>query len=60
MAPTSKSRAPSSKAAPPAAGDVRLVVVIDKPRHNKLKVHAAKAGKTIKEVITEYIDQLGD
>lgn len=29
-------------------------------RHAKLKIHAAKQGKSIKELLTDYVDSLPD
>lgn len=29
-------------------------------RHAKLKIHAAKAGKSIKELLTDFVDSLPD
>lgn len=31
---------------------------LDRAQHTKLKVYAAKQGKTVKEVLTDFVEQL--
>ena len=55
--------AKSSKAATLAsladkAPTVRVNFDLDRDQHTKLKVYAAKQGKTVKEVLTELVAQL--
>ena len=55
--------AKSSKAATLAsladkAATVRVNFDLDREQHTKLKVYAAKQGKTVKEVLTELVAQL--
>jgi hypothetical protein len=42
-------------------GDLKRVnFVISAEQHKKLKIYAAKHGKTIRELLTEYIENLPD
>lgn len=41
-----------------SGGMKRVNFEISADRHAKLKIYAAKQGKTIKELLTEYIDNL--
>ena len=55
--------AKSSKAATLAsladkAATVRVNFDLDRDQHTKLKVYAAKQGKTVKEVLSDYVAQL--
>jgi hypothetical protein len=55
--------AKSSKAATLAsladkAPTVRVNFDLDREQHTKLKVYAAKQGKTVKEVLSDYVAQL--
>jgi hypothetical protein len=55
--------AKSSKAATLAsladkAATVRVNFDLDREQHTKLKVYAAKKGKTVKEVLSDYVAQL--
>ena len=55
--------AKSSKAATLAsladkAATVRVNFDLDREQHTKLKVYAAKQGKTVKEVLSDYVAQL--
>ena len=55
--------AKSSKAATLAsladkAATVRVNFDLDREQHTKLKVYAAKQGKTVKEVSSDYVAQL--
>ena len=55
--------AKSSKAATLAsladkAATARVNFDLDRDQHTKLKVYAAKQGKTVKEVLTELVAQL--
>ncbi|MBK8359249.1 MAG: chromosome partitioning protein ParB [Comamonadaceae bacterium] len=55
--------AKSSKAATLAsladkAATVRVNFDLDREQHIKLKVYAAKQGKTVKEVLSDYVAQL--
>jgi len=55
--------AKSSKAATLAsladkADTVRVNFDLDREQHTKLKVYAAKQGKTVKEVLSDYVAQL--
>lgn len=55
--------AKSSKAATLAsladkAATVRVNFDLDREQHMKLKVYAAKQGKTVKEVLSDYVAQL--
>lgn len=55
--------AKSSKAATLAsladkAATVRVNFDLDRKQHTKLKVYAAKRGKTVKEVLSDYVAQL--
>ena len=43
-----------------ASGLKRVNFELSAAHHAKLKIHAAKVGKSIKEVLTEYIDGLSD
>jgi hypothetical protein len=43
-----------------AGGMKRVNFQLSDDRHTKLKIHAAKAGKSIKELLTEYVDSLPD
>ena len=54
--------AKSSKAATLAsladkAATVRVNFDLDREQHTKLKVYAAKQGKTVKEVLSDYVAQ---
>ena len=40
------------------AATVRVNFDLDRDQHTKLKVYAAKHGKTVKEVLTELVAQL--
>ena len=40
------------------APTVRVNFDLDRDQHTKLKVYAAKQGKTVKEVLTELVAQL--
>ena len=40
------------------AATVRVNFDLDRDQHTKLKVYAAKQGKTVKEVLTELVAQL--
>ena len=37
---------------------VRVNFDLDREQHTKLKVYAAKQGKTVKEVLSDYVAQL--
>ena len=55
--------AKSSKAATLAsladkAATVRVNFDLDREQHTKLKVYAARQGKTVKEVLSDYVAQL--
>jgi hypothetical protein len=55
--------AKSSKAATLAsladkAATVRVNFDLDREQHTKLKVYAAKQGKTVKEILSDYVAQL--
>ncbi len=55
--------AKSSKAATLAsladkAATVRVNFDLDREQHTKLKVYAAKQGKTVKEVLSDHVAQL--
>ncbi|MBK8359455.1 MAG: chromosome partitioning protein ParB [Comamonadaceae bacterium] len=55
--------AKSSKAATLAsladkAATVRVNFDLDREQHTKLKMYAAKQGKTVKEVLSDYVAQL--
>lgn len=55
--------AKSSKAATLAsladkAATVRVNFDLDREQHTKLKVYSAKQGKTVKEVLSDYVAQL--
>ena len=55
--------AKSSKAATLAsladkAATARVNFDLDRDQHTKLKVYAAKQGKTVKEVLSDYVAQL--
>ena len=55
--------AKSSKAATLAsladkAATVRVNFDLDREQHTKLKVYAAKQGKTVKKVLSDYVAQL--
>ena len=57
--------AKSSKAATLAsladkAPTVRVNFDLDREQHTKLKVYAAKQGKTVKEVLSDYVAQLAE
>ena len=57
--------AKSSKAATLAsladkAATARVNFDLDRDQHTKLKVYAAKQGKTVKEVLSDYVAQLPD
>ena len=43
-----------------AGGMKRVNFELDAARHAKLKVYAARQGKSIKELLTEYVDSLPD
>ncbi|WP_134593644.1 plasmid partition protein ParG [Pseudomonas aeruginosa] len=43
-----------------AGGMKRVNFELSADRHAKLKIHAAKAGKSIKELLTDYVDSLPD
>lgn len=38
----------------------RVTFELPSDRHTKLKIYAAKQGKSIKEILTEYINNLTD
>ena len=40
------------------AATVRVNFDLDREQHTKLKVYAAKQGKTVKEVLSDYVAQL--
>ena len=40
------------------APTVRVNFDLDREQHTKLKVYAAKQGKTVKEVLSDYVAQL--
>ena len=40
------------------AATVRVSFDLDREQHTKLKVYAAKQGKTVKEVLSDYVAQL--
>ena len=40
------------------AATSRVNFDLDRDQHTKLKVYAAKQGKTVKEVLTDFVDQL--
>lgn len=40
------------------AGKARVNFDLDRDQHMKLKVYAAKHGKTVKEVLSDYVAQL--
>ena len=42
------------------ASSKRVNFDLSADRHAKLKIHAAKAGKSIKELLTAYVDSLPD
>lgn len=41
-----------------AGGMKRVNFELDTARHAKLKVYAVKSGKSIKDLLTEYVDSL--
>lgn len=43
-----------------AGGMKRVNFELDASRHAKLKVHAIKTGRSIRELLTDYIDSLPD
>jgi len=42
------------------AATARVNFDLDRDQHTKLKVYAAKQGKTVKEVLSDYVAQLPD
>ena len=40
------------------AATVRVNFDLDRDQHTKLKVYAAKQGRTVKEVLSDYVAQL--
>lgn len=40
------------------AATVRVNFDLDREQHTKLKVYAAKQGKTVREVLSDYVAQL--
>lgn len=40
------------------AATARVNFDLDRDQHTKLKVYAARQGKTVKEVLTDFVEQL--
>ncbi len=58
---TDKARAATlASLADNAGGMKRVNFELSAEQHAKLKIHAAKAGKSIKELLTEYVAGLPD
>ena len=58
---TDKARAATlASLADNAGGMKRVNFELSADQHAKLKIHAAKAGKSIKELLTEYVAGLPD
>ncbi len=58
---TDKARAATlASLADDVGGMKRVNFELSAEQHAKLKIHAAKAGKSIKELLTEYVSSLPD
>lgn len=58
---TDKAKAATLASLADDAGNMKRVnFELSAEQHTKLKIHAAKVGKSIKEVLTEYVNSLPD
>lgn len=56
--PSAKTRATTLADLAEKPDTVRVNFDISRDQHTKLKVHAAKAGKSVKELLSEYVMSL--
>ena len=56
----SRSKGSSLSSLADRAPTTRVNFELDRDLHTKLKIHAAKTGKSVKEILTEYVEGLPD